>query len=120
MQLDSHRRQLSTSNTNITIPTTITPTTTTTNMPCPHRRRFSRPAEIQIDENGMENWKQVRRGYLRMMRKQTKAILLLMAFMEALRVGPMQIVYAGRQGFPEPGPLDHGVSVCKNLSWYWL
>lgn len=32
-----------------------------------------------------------------------------MALIEAMRVGPVQMVYAGKQGYPAPGPEDFGV-----------
>lgn len=100
MQLDSHRRQLS-----------IT-------MPCPWSRRcraannalstsLALPSPTSAPD--VEDWRKIRRYHLRSMRKQVRSTVLLMAFMEALRVGPMQIVYAGRQGYPAPGAEDFGV-----------
>lgn len=99
MQLDSHRRQLS-----------IT-------MPCPWTRRCS-AAESNTNADALpsptsaqavEDWKKIRRYNLRMMRKQVRVIVLLMALMEAIRVGPVQIVYAGRHGYPAPAEDDYGV-----------
>jgi len=102
MQLDSHRRQLS-----------IT-------MPCPWSRRCRAAANNNglISSDALPSptaapdvmeWKSVRRYHLRMMRKQVRTIVLFMALMEALRVGPLQLVYAGKHGYPEPGPEDFGV-----------
>jgi hypothetical protein len=101
MQLDSHRRQLS-----------IT-------MPCPWSRRCNAASNNPITSTDalpsptsapdVEDWKSVRRYHLRMMRKQVRSVVLFMALMEALRVGPIQLVYAGKQGYPEPGPEDFGV-----------
>lgn len=102
MQLDSHRRQLS-----------IT-------MPCP----WSRPCNAASNNNiihpndalpspttapDVEDWKTVRRYHLRLMRKQVRSVVMFMALMEALRVGPVELVYAGKRGYPESGPEDFGV-----------
>ena len=102
MQLDSHRRQLS-----------IT-------MPCP----WSRPCNAASNNNitlpndalpsptsapDVEDWKTVRRYHLRLMRKQVRSVVMFMALMEALRVGPVELVYAGKRGYPEAGPEDFGV-----------
>lgn len=101
MQLDSHRRQLS-----------IT-------MPCPWSRRCNAATNNGLTPTDalpsptsapdVQDWKTVRRYHLRMMRKQVRSVVLFMALMEALRVGPIQLVYAGKQGYPEPGPEDFGV-----------
>ena len=48
-----------------------------------------------------------------MMRKQTRTVVLLMALMEALRVGPAQLVFAGKDGYAAPGENDFGIS-------YWV
>jgi len=70
----------------------------------------------------VEDWRQLRRHNLRKMRKQVRTIVLMMAFIEALRVGPMQIVYAGRQGYPAPGDEDFGIgyTVGYILSWLYV
>lgn len=104
MQLDSHRRQ---------------PSFT---MPCPWSRRC-RAASDNNDvpaatadslpspttATDMDDWKKIRKMHLRSMRRQVRHIVLLMALMEAIRVGPIQLVYAGKHGFPEAGPDDFGV-----------
>lgn len=108
MQLDSHRRQLS-----------IT-------MPCPWSRRCNAASDNGIrltdalpsptSAPDVEDWKTVRRHHLRRMRKQVRSIVLFMALMEALRVGPIQLVYAGKHGYPEAGPEDFGVRSSRALS----
>lgn len=102
MQLDSHRRQLSLND-----------------MPCQFFRRCpaatnSTPHDALPgnDVDGpVDDWKTVRRFHLRMMRKQIRSVVLMMALMEALRHGPLQLAYTGKRGFPEPGPEDFGVCV---------
>ncbi|EXJ87022.1 hypothetical protein A1O3_03979 [Capronia epimyces CBS 606.96] len=94
-------------------------------MPCSWSRR------CRAADNGLpspssspdvESWGQIRRHHLRMMRKQVRSIVLLMALIEAIRVGPVQMVYAGRQGYAAPGPEDFGIaySVGYFLSWLYL
>jgi hypothetical protein len=53
-----------------------------------------------------------------MMRKQVRYIVLLMALIEALRVGPIQIVYAGKHGYPAPAEDDFGVRLCPHPATY--
>lgn len=67
--------------------------------------------EVETNTEGvkMHTWRAVRRRNLRMLRKQTRSIVLLMALMEAMRVGPVQIVFAGKDGYPAKGPEDYGV-----------
>ena len=104
MQLDSHRRQ---------------PSFT---MPC----RWSRRCQSAAPEPSPETISQFasahekmresfrhRRENLRVMRKQTRTVVFLMALMEALRVGPAQLVFAGKEGYDAPGPNDFGIA-------YWV
>jgi len=44
----------------------------------------------------------------------------MMALMEAIRVGPMQIVYAGRQGYPAPTDDDFGIAYAVGYFLTWL
>ncbi|KAK5210627.1 hypothetical protein LTR96_011901, partial [Exophiala xenobiotica] len=48
----------------------------------------------------MEDWKKIRKYHLCNMRKQVCYVVLLMAWMEAIRVGPVQLVYKGKHGYP--------------------
>ena len=93
MQLDSHRSKKS-----------IT-------MPCRWYRRCQAAAIPDASEAGkdVEHWRHIRRYNLRMMRKQTRHVVLFMSLMEAIRVGPVQLVFAGKQGYPAPGEDDFGV-----------
>ena len=98
MQLDSHRRQSSFT------------------MPCPWSRRC-RAAVDNVPDTlpsptsapDMEDWKKIRKYHLRNMRKQVRQVVLLMALMEAIRVGPIQLVYEGKHGSPAAGEDDFGV-----------
>ena len=65
----------------------------------------------------VETWKDIRRYNLRMMRKQVRWIVLLMALIEALRVGPVEIVFAGKHGYPAPAEDDFGVSSAFEAAW---
>jgi len=56
------------------------------------------------------DWLKVRRFYIRSLRCQTRSIILLLALTEALKKGPLELVYAGQKGFPPPGENDYGVS----------
>ena len=56
------------------------------------------------------DWLKVRRFYIYNLRYQTKSTILLLALSEALKKGPLELVYAGRQDFPPPGENDYGVS----------
>ena len=98
MQLDSHRRQVSLT------------------MPCSWSRRCNAAANDATNAlpspssaPDVHDWKTVRRQHLRMMRKQVRTIVLLMALMESMRVGPIQLVYAGTHGYPEKAEDDFGV-----------
>ncbi|OAP63272.1 hypothetical protein AYL99_02499 [Fonsecaea erecta] len=101
-------------------------------MPCrwSSRRCSSRDA---ADENAVtnalpsptstpdvEDWKKIRRFNLRMMRKQIRCVVLLMALVEALRVGPLQIVYAGKHEYPAPGEDDYGIAYTVGYILSWL
>jgi hypothetical protein len=66
----------------------------------------------------VETWRDIRRYNLRMMRKQVRYIVLLMALIEALRVGPIQIVYAGKHGYPAPAEDDFGVRLYPHPATY--
>jgi hypothetical protein len=56
------------------------------------------------------DWLKVRRFYIRSLRCQTRSVILLLALTEALKHGPLELVYAGRQGFAAPSKSDYGVS----------
>ncbi|KEF59541.1 uncharacterized protein A1O9_04385, partial [Exophiala aquamarina CBS 119918] len=99
-------------------------------MPCPWSRRCNAPANNGLTPTDalpsptsapdVEDWKTVRRYHLRKMRKQVRSVVLFMALMEALRVGPIQLVYAGKQGYPEPGPEDFGIAYTVGYLFSWL
>ncbi|OQV01722.1 hypothetical protein CLAIMM_07024 [Cladophialophora immunda] len=100
-------------------------------MPCPwsSRRCSSRAADDSTITNALpsptstpevEDWKKIRRFNLRMMRKQIRCVILLMALMEALRVGPLQIVYAGKHEYPAPGEDDYGIAYTVGYFVSWL
>ena len=106
MQLDSHRRQSSLT------------------MPCQwmSRRceaRQKKMADLTAPDASnpdIEPWKAIRRYNLRMMRKQVRHVVLMMALIEALRVGPIPIVYAGKHGYPAPAETDFGVWSAPNCA----
>ncbi|KAH0848359.1 hypothetical protein AYO21_04385 [Fonsecaea monophora] len=100
-------------------------------MPCPwsSRRCSSRAADDTVVSNALpspsttadvEDWKKIRRFNLRMMRKQIRCVVLLMALMEALRVGPLQIVYAGKHDYPAPAEDDYGIAYTVGYFVSWL
>jgi hypothetical protein len=62
------------------------------------------------DNPKADDWLRVRRFYIRSLRCQTRSVILLLALTEALKHGPLELVYAGRQGFAAPGENDYGVS----------
>ena len=105
MQLDSHRRQHSFT------------------MPCRWSRRCqSAPREGITDTvNNVDLLDEVpvkarfahRMGNMRQMRRQTRRVVLLMALIEALRVGPAEMVFAGKDGYKAPGEDDFGIA-------YWV
>ncbi|KAL2413622.1 hypothetical protein ABEF95_003827 [Exophiala dermatitidis] len=70
----------------------------------------------------VESWQLIRRRNLRMMRKQVRTIVLLMALIEVIRIGPVDIVFAGREGQPARRPEDFGIaySIGYFLSWLYL
>ncbi|KAG9796128.1 hypothetical protein KCU88_g107, partial [Aureobasidium melanogenum] len=70
----------------------------------------------------VESWQLIRRRNLRMMRKQVRTIVLLMALIEVIRIGPVDIVFAGREGQSARGPEDFGIaySIGYFLSWLYL
>lgn len=57
----------------------------------------------------MYTWRAVRKQQLRKMRKQITSVVICMAWMEMLRVGPADMVYGGKHGTHERGPEDYGV-----------
>ncbi len=61
------------------------------------------------DGSKPEHWLKTRRFYIRSLRYQTRSVILLLALTEALKHGPLELVYAGHEGFPAPGPQDFGV-----------
>jgi hypothetical protein len=75
---------------------------------CRRRCDDALPAAGETPNAG--DWLKVRRFYIRSLRCQTRSIILLLALTEALKKGPLELVYAGRQGFPPPGENDYGVS----------
>ncbi|KIY03546.1 uncharacterized protein Z520_00237 [Fonsecaea multimorphosa CBS 102226] len=100
-------------------------------MPCPwsSRRCSRRAADDTTIPNALpsptstpdvEDWKKIRRFNLRMMRKQIRCVILLMALAEALRVGPLQIVYAGKHEYPAPGEDDYGIAYTVGYIVSWL
>jgi hypothetical protein len=56
------------------------------------------------------DWLKVRHFSIHCLRRQTRTIILLLALTEVLKTGPLELVHAGRQGFPPPGENDYGVS----------
>lgn len=88
-------------------------------MPClwsPRARRARNarladtPACCTSSDPDVESWKDIRKYNLRQMRKQVRYILLVLALLETLRIGPMELAYAGKQGYPAAGENDFGVS----------
>jgi hypothetical protein len=68
-------------------------------------------AQLAADDSSKAgDWLKVRRSYIRGLRCQTRSVILLLALTEALKHGPLELVYAGRQGFAAPGENDYGVS----------
>ncbi|KAK5197026.1 hypothetical protein LTR99_000619 [Exophiala xenobiotica] len=98
-------------------------------MPCPWSRRC-RAAVDNVPDTlpsptlapDMEDWKKIRKYHLRNMRKQVRQVVLLMALMEAIRVGPIQLVYEGKHGYPAAGEDDFGIAhaVGYFVSWLYL
>ena len=102
MQLDSHRRQHSFT------------------MPCRWSRRCQSASPQPTTDTDVEQTEMPtiarfahRIDNIRQMRKQTRRVVLLMALMEALRVGPTEIVFAGKNGYAPPGEDDFGIA-------YWV
>lgn len=58
------------------------------------------------------------------MRKQVRSVVLFMALLEAIRVGPVQIVFAGKDGYSYPAPAkdDFGIAYTMGyfISWLYL
>lgn len=104
MRFDSHRLRFQTDSIQLS-----------TKMPCP--KRFAAALkETTTNEDGvkMYTWRAVRRQHLRMLRKQTRTIVLFMAIIEILRVGAPDIVYGGKHGTNAPGTEDYGVCTVKS------
>ena len=84
-------------------------------MPCRHWHRAQQAKDLPrpSSSSDVETWKDIRRFNLRKMRKQVRSVVLFMALMEAIRVGPVQIVFAGKEGYDYPAPAqdDFGVSI---------
>lgn len=111
MQIDSHRRQPSISEfESVKMPPS-----------CPWSSRCGNngngTSNTAVDNTlpspssspDVESWQLIRRRNLRMMRKQVRTIVLLMALIEVIRIGPVDIVFAGREGQSARGPEDFGV-----------
>ena len=83
-------------------------------MPCP--RAFAAALHETITtEDGVEmyTWRAVRRQQLGKMRKQIRSVVICMAWIEILRVGPADMVYGGKHGTHERGPEDYGVCAVR-------
>jgi len=80
-------------------------------MPCPKRFQAALQ-ETETTEDGIQvyTWRAVRRQHLRALRKQTRSIVFFMALIEILRVGVVDMVYAGKHDTTPPGPEEYGVS----------
>ncbi|KAJ9633343.1 hypothetical protein H2204_007060 [Knufia peltigerae] len=96
-------------------------------MPCRWSRRCRAagddvPATLPSPTSApdVEDWKKIRKYHLRNMRKQVRQVILLMALMEAIRVGPLQLVYAGTHGFPANGADDFGIAHAVGYFVSWL
>ncbi|KAI1627457.1 hypothetical protein EDD37DRAFT_606269 [Exophiala viscosa] len=103
-------------------------------MPCPWSRRCRAASEndaspVTTDSlpspttaTDVDDWKKIRKEHLRTMRRSVRHIVLLMALMEAIRVGPIQLVFTGKHGFPDAGQDDFGIAynVGYFLSWLYL
>jgi len=68
----------------------------------------------------VEHWREIRRFNLRKMRKQVRYVVLLMAVIEALRVGPIEMVFAGKHGYPAPSENDFGIAYTMGYVFAWL
>lgn len=74
------------------------------------RRRCDNALPAADDSSKAGDWLKVRCSHIRSLRCQTRSVILLLALTEALKHGPLELVYAGRQGFAAPGQNDYGVS----------
>ncbi|KAK5283399.1 hypothetical protein LTR55_012100 [Exophiala xenobiotica] len=68
----------------------------------------------------MEDWKKIRKYHLRNMRERVCHVILLMALMEAIRVGPVQLVYEGKHGYPAARDDDFGIAHAAGYFVSWL
>lgn len=100
MHLDSHRLRFSVDRTS----------RSTTKMYCSKRIQAALQ-ETETSEDGvkMYTWRAVRMQHLRALRKQTRTIVFFTALIEILRVGVVDMVYAGKHDTKAPGPEEYGV-----------
>lgn len=129
MQPDSHRRhlrlsisELKSSDLSHTEAVESSTTTEPANMSflC---SRYNKVTTFKNEEGEeMESWHSIRWNHLRNMRKMVKRVVLYMALLEAIKIGPLSIVFAGKDGYPEPKPEDFGFVywVAYMLSWVYL
>ncbi|RMZ90461.1 hypothetical protein DV736_g2300, partial [Chaetothyriales sp. CBS 134916] len=95
-------------------------------MPCRWSRRCQAAAVCDAaaaaSNDNVEHWRHTRRYNLGQMRKQVRAVILFMSLMEAIRVGPLQLVFAGKQGYPAPGEDDFGIAYTMGyiVSWIYM
>ena len=61
------------------------------------------------DQPRADDWLKTRLFYIRSLRVHARSVILLLALTEALKHGPLELVYAGRKGFAAPGENDYGV-----------
>ncbi|KAK5092179.1 hypothetical protein LTR70_005834 [Exophiala xenobiotica] len=90
-------------------------------MPC--RKRFQAALqETETTEDGvkMYTWRAVRRQHLRALRKQTRTIVFFMVLIEILRVGVVDMVYAGKHDTRAPGPEEYGIAYSVGYFIAWL
>ena len=85
---------------------------------CPFRRARcveAQSAELPAPSSTArkDGWLDVRRFYIRALRSQTRFVILFFALWEAMDKSPMNLVYAGRHGFPEATADDYGVSLAS-------
>ncbi len=111
MQLDSHRRQSS-----LTMPCRWMSREWAQRRCEARQKKMAELTTTDASSPDVETWKAIRRYNVRMMRKQVRYIVLLMALIEAIRVGPIPIVYAGKHGYPAPAETDFGVCSALNCA----
>ena len=133
MQLDSHRRQLSDSRPVLLITTSATsdlpvyrqsaPPSTTVTMPCRFACRRPRLSFATPDPNAasppvaaLDAYRQNRRTWLFMLRRQTRVLMFLFATLEAIWRGPSDIV----QGKNYNAEIDHGFVYSIGYFFSWV